>query len=594
LAGSGVLFRDIYEPLLGLLAVLLIVSGLDDLVPAFICWWHRFQGSEQEVRGPERKMQRRIAIFVPCWREADVIGDMVRHNIAAIRYQKYDFFLGVYPNDQPTVDITRQLSSKIKNVHVAVCANDGPTSKADCLNSIYARMIAYEKQRRVRFDTVVIHDAEDLIHPEALALINRERNRYDMVQVPVLPLATPAGEFTHGVYCEDFAEYQTIDMRARQISGSFIPSNGVGTGYSRSVLTRLARENSNLVFEPTSLTEDYESGIRIHALGFSQKFCTLRRSADDYLATREYFPRRFEAAVRQRTRWIMGICLQSWKRHGWKGNLRVKYWLWRDRKGLFTNPLGFATNVLFIAGLCTWSWSRIFHQRWALEIESPAVAWLCAATLFLQCFRLAVRMECVRCVFGMPFALLVPIRAFHGNLINAAASVQAIYRYVSARRGGRRLAWLKTDHAYPNQQSRSNRHRDLREVLTASGFVSGNKLDVIQTKLPVGIDLPDYLLHSGEISEEELGEALGLKEGVPSVYLDPTDIDPNVARTLPAPSLKGLPLIPFRVDRGRLLVAGPRSPESSELKALGRFTKLEIEFHLVTWRNFEELRRLVI
>jgi hypothetical protein len=43
-----------------------------------------------------------------------------------------------------------------------------------------------------------------------------------------------------------------------------------------------------------------------------------------------------------------------------------------------------------------------------------------------------------------------------------------------------------------------------------------------------------------------------------------------------------------------LLVAGPRTPNSDVLEGLQRFTKLEIEFHLVTWRNFEELRHLVV
>ena len=79
----------------------------------------------------------------------------------------------------------------------------------------------------------MLHDAEDLIHPQAFALINRERLRYDMVQVPVLPLKTGFGDVTHGVYCDEFAEFQMIDMRARQLSRSFIPSNGVGTGFAR-------------------------------------------------------------------------------------------------------------------------------------------------------------------------------------------------------------------------------------------------------------------------------------------------------------------------------------------------------------------------
>jgi adsorption protein B len=585
--------HDIYERVLGCLALLLVLNGIDDLVPTFICWWNRLRSGGSVRRIPERVAQRRIAIFVPCWKEASVIGHMVRHNIAAIKYQKFDFFLGVYPNDEPTIEVARGLAAQIKNVHVAMCPNDGPTSKADCLNAIYQRMVECEGQRKLHFDTVIIHDAEDLIHPEALDLINRERADFDMVQAPVLPLGTPAGEFTHGAYCDDFAEYQTIDMRARQLSGSFIPSNGVGTGYARRVLDRMATVNRGVVFEPSSLTEDYESGIRIYELGFTQKFCTLERSGNDYLATREYFPRRFQAAVRQRTRWLMGNALQSWERHGWRGPFAVKYWLWRDRKGLITNPIGLAANLLFLAGMGTWCWSSATHTAWLFEVSAPWVLKLCAATLALQCFRLAVRMECVRRIYGPLLALLVPIRAFHGNLINAVSTWNAIHRYATAKIHGRPLSWVKTDHAYPNRESRSDRHRSLEEVLVSSGAMTQTKLDLLQQKLGDQADLADYLVHTGEISEAELAATLGLKEGVSSIHLNPREINPKVARILPEGAQATARVVPFRVDRGRLFVAGPEPLEADTLESLRRYTTLEIEFQLVTWRNFEELRRLL-
>jgi bacteriophage N4 adsorption protein B len=587
-------FHGIYERVLGFLALVLVLNGIDDLVPPLICLWNWFRPDNSHDDAPERKAQRRLAIFVPCWREADVIGQMVRHNIAAIKYPKYDFFLGVYPNDEATIEVTRALAAQIKNVHLALCPNNGPTSKADCLNAIYQRMLEHETQRNIHFDTVVIHDAEDLIHPEAFDLINRERVQHDMVQVPVLPLPTPPGEFTHGVYCDDFAEYQTIDMRARQISRSFIPSNGVGTGYSRKILDRMASVNHGIVFEPSSLTEDYDSGIRIFELGFSQKFCSLRQTGGDYLATREYFPRRFHAAVRQRTRWLMGNALQSWERHGWRGSFVVRYWLWRDRKGLMANPIGLATNILFIAGMLTWCWSSITRHPWLLQVETPWVLKLCAATLSLQCFRLTVRMECVRRIFGLPIALLVPIRSFHANLINALSTWQAIERYAKARMHGRSLSWLKTEHAYPNQESRATRHRSIEEVLVSSGEMTQTKLESIRKRLGQQAELSDYLVHCGELSEEQLSETLGLKDGVPSVYLDPRDISPGVARVLPAKTQAEARVIPFRIERGRLLIAGPQPLESSVLQSLRRFTKLEIEFHLVTWRNFEELRRVLV
>jgi bacteriophage N4 adsorption protein B len=255
----------------------------------------------------------------------------VRHNLAAIRYSKFDFFLGVYPNDTETLKAVNELARLYRNVHAACVPHDGPTSKADCLNWSYQALCDFEETHGIRFDTVVVHDAEDLIHPDALRVIHTKRFEYDMVQVPVLPLPTGIVELTHGIYCDEFAEFQAIDMRARVFSKSFLPSNGVGTGYSRIMLDRLAEVRSNRVFEPVALTEDYESGVRIHQLGFKQIFARMRPDGangdtSQLIATREYFPRSFRTAVRQRIRWVTGICLQGWERIGWKGSLIDRYW----------------------------------------------------------------------------------------------------------------------------------------------------------------------------------------------------------------------------------------------------------------------------
>ena len=56
---------------------------------------------------------------------------MVEHNAAAINYENYHFFIGAYPNDDPTLDAVRDLESRFPQVHLAVCPHNGPTSKAD-------------------------------------------------------------------------------------------------------------------------------------------------------------------------------------------------------------------------------------------------------------------------------------------------------------------------------------------------------------------------------------------------------------------------------------------------------------------------------
>lgn len=439
---------------LGALAVALLLSGIDDLIPVLICALSRLRAapaasasSSQEAANSER----RIAIFVPCWKESDVIGNMVRHNLSAIRYRNFDLFLGVYPNDEETVRIAHELAENFRNVHVAACPHPGPTSKADCLNWIYQRMARYEVQENTYFDTIVLHDAEDLIHPQALALIDRERARHAMVQVPVLPLPTPVGDFTHGIYCDEFAEYQTIDMRARQFSRSFIPSNGVGTGFAREILERLARERQNRIFDPASLTEDYEIGVYIHRSGFSQLFAPLSHSDKDFVATREFFPGRVRSAIRQRTRWLTGIALQGWERDGWRGSWRTRYWFWRDRKGLVTNPLSLLTNLVFLAGLTDWIVSLSMRRPWWFAVANPLVGRLCVATASLQLIRLVLRSLCVANLYGMKMGATVLFRCLHANFVNCVASLCALRNYTIACVKHSSLKWDKTDHIYPTQ-----------------------------------------------------------------------------------------------------------------------------------------------
>ncbi|MGH9639784.1 MAG: glycosyl transferase family protein, partial [Bryobacteraceae bacterium] len=553
-----------------------------------LLWGRRRQkplGARSEQPG------RKVAIFTPCWREAAVIEEMVRDNIAAIRYRNYDFFLGVYPNDEPTIKAAGRLAAKFGNVHVTLCARPGPTSKADCLNGIYRGMERFEQERGVRFDTVVLHDAEDVIHPEALLAIDRERTRYAMVQIPVLPLASPARDVTHGVYCDEFSEYQTIDMRARQFIGSFVPSNGVGTGFAREILDRLAAERG-CVFDPESLTEDYEIGVYAHQAGFSQIFVPLKRGKDGFLATREYFPRTTRSAIRQRTRWVTGIALQCWERTGWCGSWGTRYWFWRDRKVLAANPLSFATNLLFAAGVADWIGSAASHRAWAFAVTNPNLVTLCWITLVLQCFRLGLRMICAARIYGTGFALGVPLRSFHANSINCLASFNAVIRYANARLHGRPHEWLKTEHAYPERALAPER-RDIGDVLAACGYVSEEELSRARKELPEGIGVAELLLLRGLVSDEQLCTAISLQSGLPNGPIDPRRVDKRVVRSLPRHLEKRFGVLPFAVKEGRLRITGPEAPPSVLFEELKSFTRLPVDFQLVTRRNYEELRKLL-
>ncbi|MGA3025542.1 MAG: glycosyl transferase family protein [Bryobacteraceae bacterium] len=575
------------------LALFIILNGLDDLViDAAIAWawWKRRRASAPATVLPTAAApEQRIAIIVPLWKEAAVVGGMVRHNIAAIRYSHYDFFIGAYPNDDPTLEAVRELEERFSNVHLAVCPHDGPTSKADCLNWIFQRMLLFEEHHGIRFEIVVTHDAEDLIHPDALAGINLYCGEFGMVQVPVLPLPTPLGDIVHGIYCDEFAEYQTRDIPARQLLGSFLPSNGVGTGFSRAALERLAETSGNRIFEPECLTEDYENGLRLHRLGFRQRFLLLR-GGRDALATREYFPRTRRGAIRQRTRWVTGICLQSQERNGWRGRPRDLYWFWRDRKGLLANPVSVLANAFFGWGVLRWASAHLTGQAWQIgrSVLHPA---LVAAVVMLLLFRMGVRMSAVSRYYGWRFAALAPLRTVCGNYINAAATFSALWRYGRARLRGEPLVWLKTEHAYPSRLALLAHKRPLSEILAGSGYVTAEQVAAAMASGAGEEHLGEFLVRAGSLSEDEYCEALSLQQGLPAGRIALRDVQRRAVRTLPRTVLSELRVLPYRLQEGALFVATARAPDEAVTTAIHRFTRLRVLFHLTTSSNFQQLER---
>jgi len=568
------------------LALIFVLSGLDDLAIDF-AWLYawlaeRLTVSRRDARRLPYAPPRPIAILVPLWQEHEVIARMLEHSLAAIRYPSYHIFAGIYANDALTEEAVASVSARFAHVHLAVCPHDGPTSKADCLNWIYQHVGLYEEQNGVAFNIIVTHDAEDLIHPEELRWINAYATRFDFIQIPVLALATPFWSLTHGVYCDEFAEYHTRDMVVRSSFGCFVPGSGVGTGYRREALEALARVSSNRVFEPVALTEDYESGLRLYRLGCRQVFVPLTRlgsSRRDFVATREFFPQNWGTALRQRTRWVMGIALQGWERFGWAGKPSEIYWLWRDRKGLIGSPLGVIANAMLLYGLATAMWTRL----------TPFATELTSVTLAFQILRMAIRMACVARVYGPLFALGVPLRLPYANLLNAAATFLAVARYASARIQGLPLRWIKTEHSYPTRAALLAHKRPLGEILVGSGYVSADVLHNALATCPSGTRLGRFLVASGALDEAALYEALSLQQGLPVAHLDAGEVPRRVARVLPERVAREWRVLPFQVTEGSLLLASPDLPTPAMVAAVRSFTSLEIRFHLVTPSEYEHL-----
>ena len=586
--------------MLELFASWVLLSSLDDffLDLAYLYRWlvTRCLG-RRRIRIPtddelNHAPRKRIAIFVPLWREYQVIRNMIEHNLAVRRYDQADFFLGVYPNDASTLAAARELASRFPNVHVSLCPHDGPTSKADNLNWIFQRMLLFELDHQASFGIVLTHDAEDLIHPESLRWLNYYAQWYDMVQIPVLPFPTPVRELVHGVYCDEFAEYQSKELPVRHFLGGFLPSCGVGTGYSRNALDRLATAHSNCVFEPKCLTEDYENGFRLHRLGCSQLFVPITRWNGKIVATRGYFPRRLRGAVKQRTRWVMGIALQSWEMNGWRDTFGQLYWLWRDRKGLVGNLVGPAASLVFFYGVVSWFANGMSDHAAGLFLNGNRwVVNTVAFSLALQAVHMALRIRFSASIYGWKFASAVPLRAVLGNTINMLSTVSAIGRYCHAKWTGRPLVWLKTDHAYPNRAALMSDRRLLGEILVGSQHVAAEELESALASQPPGVRIGEYLIHLNKLTEDDLYECLSLQQNLTFQVLDRTQISRTIARALPADVSRKWKVLGFKVVAGQLFVAGPNVPSDEMTEELRRISSLEIRFHLVTPGNFEALQQ---
>jgi bacteriophage N4 adsorption protein B len=65
-------------------------------------------------------------------------------------------------------------------------------------------MQAHEERTGEKYEI----DAEDVVHRESLGLISWFSVDFAMAPIPVLALPTPGHELTHGLYCDEFAEFQ--------------------------------------------------------------------------------------------------------------------------------------------------------------------------------------------------------------------------------------------------------------------------------------------------------------------------------------------------------------------------------------------------
>ncbi len=401
--------------------------------------------SVDSLAAPQRP--GRLVLFVPAWQEAEVIGPMLRHALGRIDHGDYLIYVGCYPNDPATIAAVDAVADP--RVRSVIGARDGPSTKADNLNRLWERLLADEAADGWQAKAIVLHDAEDVVHSAELKLFDSLIERFDLVQLPVLPLIDERSRWIAGHYADEFAEAHGKEMVVRAALGAGLPSAGVGCAIAREALEALAERGGGEPFDSASLTEDYELGLRLRAMGRRAAFLRLPAGAGSpAVATREHFPSTLDAAVSQKARWMAGIALSGWDRLGWSGGLAERWMRLRDRQSLLAALLLCAAYfVLLTAAPLAAVATATGHEAVLL---TPTIEVLTAVAMLLLLWRLAMRFAFVTGAYGWREGLRALPRVLVGNAIAMLAARRAVARYLHARRTGR-SDWDKTSHVFPTQ-----------------------------------------------------------------------------------------------------------------------------------------------
>lgn len=416
-----------------------------------------------DVTNTKPVSEQPLALMIAAWDEGEVIDHMLRHLINTYAYKNYRIYVGVYPNDPATYSavarVKRESEAHGARLEIVVNSRPGPTSKADCLNSIYAHIITHGRGEQL----FVVHDAEDMVDPYEAWVFNHLIPKKAMVQIPVQPLLRPGCDFIGGHYADEFAENHRKELVTREAISGGIPSAGVGCAYSLDALQHAARLRDSQPFNTNSLTEDYDLALTIRQAGMKTVFVRMNHGncvdkASTVLATRAYFPNSFKTAIRQKTRWLIGITLQSWEEFGWRGTLWQRYMFFRDRKVLITAPFTIIAFILMMNAIIIHGAPHIipnFPQFSGLIDTGSFIAHLVILNMFFMGNRIVQRVWHVSRLYGLIQGFLSVPRIAVCALINCAATFRALLIFDRAKRHGSALAWDKTQHVFPNLSPQS-------------------------------------------------------------------------------------------------------------------------------------------
>jgi len=583
-----------------------LISGLDDLFFDSHFLIYLFRGRTHRpvtLRELNGTPEQRIALFVPAWQEGGVVNRMAEFAARVVRYEKYDIFIGVYPNDPETIECLDKVCAESPRIHKVVVPHPGPTSKADCLNWIYRAMRLHEVPGVREYQLIALHDAEDILHPLLLKVYNHfVPRRYDMGQVPVFALEHPVWRYwSANTYIDDFSELHTKDLFARESLGGVVPSAGVGTCFTRKAVDTLAADNDGDPFHIANLTEDYEVGIRLKRAGWRAGVINvpverivrkLRRDGtfgppktiSELVAVREAFPATFWTAVRQRTRWILGISFQTWEQAGWKGSLATRYTLLRDRRAPLTHLINMTGYLTLAFVLFQWLFG---YSAWADRLyirplfSNDSLLWkLVIVDTWLLAYRAAQKFISVYSVYNFKQACFSIPRVVVGNMINFVATVRACWIYVASKVTRRPIAWNKTQHVFPGENELREYAKSVEDLLVEQGLVTRHQILEALEKERTG-SAPLCLLRMGLLDETHFTDVWARYSQLPVRRPDPARLPLDVLGLFSEEQSNEWGALPLERTEASLVAGFREPPTPAQVRDLARQLAVPVQPVLV-------------
>ena len=596
--------------------------GFDDFIWDIIALFYKQRRKDvylnmQEISASPNRL---LAVIIGAWKEDNVIEDVINNFQISTIYPKsmYHIFLGVYPNDTSTINAAKRLEKIYPNVHMIINEKEGPTSKAQNINYVLKQVRQFESDRSWNFSSYTIHDAEDVVHPYELKITNTLVTQYPALQFPVFPLIMKPNfsnffpNITSSSYADEFAENHLLTMVNRDVLGAFVPSAGTGFVLTKRVLDAFPDGN---VLPSDSLTEDYRLSLTLYEKKIPLHYVMdkIKRVNDDYsikfdyISTRSMFPNSFNTAVRQKTRWITGITMQSMSfKDIFTSKLPFvgRYSLYKDQKAKIGNLLSFIGYPILIYFLAS------FFIDLPVIYPAYSLSWYLSliVTLFMierQIFRAIsiYRIYGLRSVFfAVLFPPLLPFRIIWGNIINFTATVKSFKSFYfgtkqkktkQTNKTNKTIKWDKTEHTFLSKEILKRYHRNLGDVLIEKDLVQPKEIinalkDIKKNKL--NKSLGRYLIDKGLIEEYPLTQAIAeIKQSIAIKYIDLSVLNiTEIIKNFDRNELYNLKIIPLIESDNQIIFATVKTSNQNDLDTFAAKQSKPIKFVYTTHSAFEK------